>query len=124
MIGQNWIGCDVSKATLDFFDAGQGRHWRIANTTAAISDFAGRLRPGLDFVVMDATGSYDRVLRHRLADAGIAFSRHNPEHTHHFSKSTARRASSTRMIRSMPSRKHGGPTHSPPVRSCAAFRSR
>lgn len=97
MIGQNWIGCDVSKETLDFFDAGRGRHCRIANEENAVAAFASQLRAGLDFVVMEATGSYDRLLRHKLADAGIAFSRHNPEHTHHFAKSAARRAKTDRL---------------------------
>lgn len=97
MIEQNWIGCDVSKETLDFFDAGQSRHWRIANTVQAVADLAGRLRPGLDFVVMEATGSYDRLLRHALAGAGVAFSRHNPEHTHHFARSAVRRAKTDRL---------------------------
>jgi transposase len=97
MIGQNWIGCDVSKETLDFFDAGQGRHCRIANEVDAITAFVGRLRAGVDFVVMEATGTYDRLLRHALADAGVAFSRHNPEQTHHFSRSAARRAKTDRL---------------------------
>ena len=97
MIGKNWVGCDVSKETLDFFDAGQGRHDRIANEANVVTAFVGRLRTGVDFVVMEATGTYDRLLRHALAEAGIAFSRHNPEQTHHFSRSAARRAKTDRL---------------------------
>lgn len=97
MIEQNWIGCDISKQTLDFFDAGRGLHWRIANAAQAIAEMAERLRPGVDFIVMEATGSYDRLLRHALAEAGIAFSRHNPQHTYHFSRSAARRAKTDRL---------------------------
>ncbi|TGT46618.1 IS110 family transposase, partial [Mesorhizobium sp. M8A.F.Ca.ET.167.01.1.1] len=41
---------------------------------------------------MEATGVHDRLLRHALAKAGVAFSRHNPAHTHHYAKSTRRRA--------------------------------
>ncbi|RWE65422.1 MAG: IS110 family transposase, partial [Mesorhizobium sp.] len=37
-------------------------------------------------------GVHDRLLRHALAKAGVPFSRHNPAHTHHYSKSTRRRA--------------------------------
>jgi transposase len=41
---------------------------------------------------MEATGVHDRLLRHALAKAGVPFSRHNPAHTHHYAKSTRRRA--------------------------------
>lgn len=46
---------------------------------------------------MEATGVHDRLLRHALAKAGIAFSRHNPAHTHHYAKSTRRRAKTDRL---------------------------
>jgi len=87
MIAQNYIGCDVSKATLDFFCEGDRRWVRIANDEAAIAAFATGLDPACDFVVMEATGVYDRLLRHGLAKAGVAFSRRNPEHTHNYSRS-------------------------------------
>lgn len=92
MIGQNYIGCDVSKATLDFFDAAHGRHCRIANTPEAIAIHISTLQPGRDFVVMEATGVYDRALRHALAEAGLPFARCNPQHTHHHARSSVRRA--------------------------------
>jgi len=96
-IDQNYIGCDVSKARLDFFDPARGRHCRIANEAAAMEAFVAGLRPGVDFVVMEATGHYDRLLRLALSAGGIAFSRHNPQHTHHFSRSVGRRAKTDRQ---------------------------
>jgi len=96
-IDQNYIGCDVSKARLDFFDPARGRHCRIANEAEAMAAFVAGLRPGVDFIVMEATGSYDRLLRLALSAGGVAFSRHNPQHTHHFSRSAGRRAKTDRL---------------------------
>jgi transposase len=92
MIMQNYVGCDISKQWLDFFDEASGRYQRIDNQADAITAYVAGLHPGRDFVVMEATGVHDRLLRHALAKAGVPFSRHNPAHTHHYAKSTRRRA--------------------------------
>jgi transposase len=97
MIVQNYVGCDISKQWLDFFDEANGRFRRIDNQADAIAAYVAGLHPGRDFVVMEATGVHDRLLRHALAKAGIAFSRHNPAHTHHYAKSTRRRAKTDRL---------------------------
>lgn len=96
ILAQNYVGCDVSKATLDFFDPSCGRHSRIDNDREAIRTWIGGLQSGRDFVVMEATGVHDRCLRHELAQAGIDFSRHNPQHTYHFSRQGGRRAKTDR----------------------------
>jgi transposase len=101
MIVDNYIGCDVSKDTLDFFDPAQGQHCRIANRPAAVAAHISTLQPGRDFVVMEATGVYDRVLRHALADAGLRFARCNPQHTHHHARSGVRRAKTDRLDAAM-----------------------
>ncbi|MDX8449547.1 transposase [Mesorhizobium captivum] len=97
MIVQNYVGCDISKQWLDFFDEASGRFRQIDNQADAIAAYVAGLCPGRDFVVMEATGVHDRLLRHALAKAGIAFSRHNPAHTHHYAKSTRRRAKTDRL---------------------------
>nr|WP_258596850.1 transposase [Mesorhizobium sp. AR07] len=97
MIMQNYVGCDISKQWLDFFDEASSRYQRIDNQADAITTYVAGLCPGRDFVVMEATGVHDRLLRHALAKAGVAFSRHNPAHTHHYAKSTARRAKTDRL---------------------------
>jgi transposase len=97
MIVQNYVGCDISKQWLDFFDETSGRFRHIDNQADAIAAYVAGLHPGRDFVVMEATGVHDRLLRHALAKAGIAFSRHNPAHTHHYAKSTRRRAKTDRL---------------------------
>jgi transposase len=97
MIMQNYVGCDISKQWLDFFDETSGHCQRIDNQADAIAAYVAGLEPGRDFVVMEATGVHDRLLRHALAKAGVAFSRHNPAHTHHYAKSTRRRAKTDRL---------------------------
>lgn len=97
MIVQNYVGCDISKDRLDFFDEASGRYQRIANQADAIATYAAGLCASRDFVVMEATGVHDRLLRHALAKAGIAFSRHNPAHTHHYAKSATQRAKTDRL---------------------------
>lgn len=97
MIMQNYIGCDVSKATLDFFDEASGRFRRIANEAEAIAAYAAALDAGRDFVVLEATGIYDRELRHALAKAGVAFARLNPAHSHHDAKARGTRAKTDRL---------------------------
>jgi transposase len=92
MIAQNYVGCDISKQWLDFFNEASGRCQRIDNQVDAIDSYVASLDPSRDFVVMEATGVHDRLLRHALAKAGVPFSRHNPAHTHHYAKSTRRRA--------------------------------
>lgn len=97
MIVQNYVGCDISKQRLDFYDEASGRYQCIVNQVDAITAYVRGLRAGHDFVVMEATGVHDRLLRHALAKAGIAFSRHNPAHTHHYAKSTTQRAKTDRL---------------------------
>lgn len=97
MIMQNYVGCDISKMWLDFFDETSGHCQRIDNQADAIAAYVSGLQPDRDFVVMEATGVHDRLLRHALAKAGVGFSRHNPAHTHHYAKSTRRRAKTDRL---------------------------
>ncbi|ESX29567.1 IS110 family transposase [Mesorhizobium sp. M1148] len=97
MIMQNYVGCDISKQWLDFFDEASGQYHRIDNQADAIAAYVAGLHPSRDFVVMEATGVHDRLLRHALAKAGVPFSRHNPAHTHHYAKSTRRRAKTDRL---------------------------
>lgn len=97
MIVHNYVGCDISKDRLDFFDEASRCFQRVANQPDAIAAHVAGLCAGRDFVVMEATGVHDRLLRHALAKAGIAFSRHNPAHTHHYAKSTTQRAKTDRL---------------------------
>jgi transposase len=97
MIPQNYIGCDVSKGTLDFFDAQRGKFQQIRNQPKAIGRFVDDLDGRRDFVVMEATGVHDRLLRHALAEAGIAFVRRNPMQMRRFAQAGGQMAKTDRI---------------------------
>ena len=101
MLDYNYIGCDVSKATLDFFDPAQGKHCRIDNTPEAIAAHIAAFRHGRDFVVLEATGVYDRALRHGLSAADVCFARCNPQHTHHHARGGVKRAKTDKLDATM-----------------------
>lgn len=85
-ISQVFVGIDVSKASLDIFDASARRHERIANAAAPIAALAERWRGRTVFVVFEATGRYDRQLQVALHAAGIAFARVNPLRARDFAR--------------------------------------
>jgi transposase len=90
MITPVFVGIDVSKAHLDLFVDPRG-HWRIANAPAAIEAMvAGLPRPCR--VVLEATGRYDACLCEALAEAGVPYSRVNPEQARDFARAIGRRA--------------------------------
>jgi transposase len=79
------VGCDVSKAWLDFFDASTGTATRIANEAAAIEAFLARL-PREATVVLEATSPYDLALRRALDQAGLRSLRVNPSRARDFAR--------------------------------------
>lgn len=96
-IHHNYIGCDIAKAMLDVFDPATGRLCRVVNERMALEAFAARLDPATSFVVLEATGHHDRLLRHVLAQAGIAFARLNPMMVRRFAQARGRLAKTDRV---------------------------
>lgn len=86
------VGCDVSKANLDLFDAASGRLVRIANTRDAIAALVPGWAQTGAFVVFEATGVYDRALAQALSGAGVAHARVNPAKVRAFAKAIGRLA--------------------------------
>jgi transposase len=77
------VGIDVSKARLDIFD---GSASSCANTAEAIGPLArGWAKSGV-LVVYEATGVYDRALRHALDGAGARHARVNPSKARAFAR--------------------------------------
>jgi transposase len=85
-ISPGFVGIDISKSTLDVFDAARGRSERLANTHRAIIALVARWRRQGSFVLFEATGSYDRRLRQALAAAGVPFARVNPARARDFAR--------------------------------------
>lgn len=82
---RNYIGVDLSKATLDTFDPRHGEA-RIANRPAAIGRWLAGFAPE-DFLVFEATSGCDAALRAAAEARGQAFARVNPLHAWHFAQS-------------------------------------
>jgi transposase len=85
-ISPGFVGIDVSKSSLDVFDAAIGRSERIENASAPIAALIERWRGKDVFVLFEATGRYDRTLRTALAAAGIRFARVNPLRARDFAR--------------------------------------
>lgn len=92
-VHQFFIGCDVSKAHLDFFDSRDGRVERVDNTHEAVSCwFEAKALCSKTLVVFEATGPYDRIVRSCAHRAGIDCARVNPQQARDFARAAGRRA--------------------------------
>ena len=80
------VGIDVSKHTLDVFDAGLGRSQTISNTAEAVAALAAELAQRGRFVVLEATGRYDARLRRALEAARVSYARVNPGQARDFAR--------------------------------------
>jgi len=79
MTSKLFIGIDVSKDWLDIAVHEAGRPIRIANTDKAVAAWSATLVPqAVALVAFEPTGGYERVLRHALVTAGLAFARVHP----------------------------------------------
>lgn len=115
MIHPVFIGCDVSKAHLDLFDAQTRKHRRIDNDPAAIGAFLGELDGRDVTVVLEATGRYDRHLCAALEAAGRPFCRVNPARARDFARATGRTAKTDALDARLLA--HMGQTLRPAVRT-------
>jgi transposase len=79
-------GVDVSKQHLDACWDGQDPRW--SNDAAGCSELTAKLQAaGVDLVVIEATGGYERAVVCALQTAGIAVARVNPRQARDFAKS-------------------------------------
>ena len=85
-IPRDFVGIDVSKSALDIFDAAAGRRERIENASAPIAALVERWRSRPVFVLFEATGRYDRLLRSALEKAQVSFARVNPQRARDFAR--------------------------------------
>ena len=99
-IHPDYIGIDISKAALDIFEPKAG-FARIANTSEAIAQWLrSRPRPH-SFIVMEATGHYDRALRQALDAADMPYARLNPTQARRFAQAVGRLAKTDRIDAAM-----------------------
>ncbi len=85
IIAPGFIGIDVSKNHLDIFDP-SAMPRRIDNTASELADLVQDWAQRDAFVLFEATGRYDLVLRQALAAAGVRFARVNPARARDFAR--------------------------------------
>ena len=88
IIHPGFAGIDISKQHFDVFDGAIGRHERLANGEAEARGLAVRFKASNSFVLFEATGRYDRVIRLALEKAGVTFARVNPKRARDFARAT------------------------------------
>lgn len=86
IINRGFVGIDVSKLHLDVFEGGNGRNQRLANTQEALAPLLARWKQSGVFVLFEATGRYDLVLRASLSAADVPFARVNPARAREFAR--------------------------------------
>lgn len=97
MVHQTHIGCDIGKSAIDVFHPDGSRWLRIGNTPQDLGAFSITLDRACDFVVMEAGGGHDRLLRYALNAAGIAHTRINPVQVRRFAQARGRLAKTDRL---------------------------
>jgi transposase len=90
IIHPGFAGIDISKNYFDVYDGAVGKHERFANGEGEALVLALRFKAANSFVLFEATGRYDRVLRLALEQAGVSFARVNPKRARDFARATGR----------------------------------
>ena len=93
------VGIDVGKYHLDVATLPTGEVDRVTNDPAGHATLIERLRAldGLDRIVVEATGGYERAVALALADAGLPVARVNPRQTRDFARASGRTAKTDRI---------------------------
>lgn len=106
------IGCDISKAWLDVFDASTNKATRVANRVADITLYLATL-PSTAVVVFEATAPYDEKLRRALGAAGLTAIRANPSRARDYARAAGFLAKTdavdARMLATLPDKIGGEP---------------
>ena len=88
-----WVGIDVSKATLDVYIRPMGKALKVANTEIEISHLVEQLKSDdLNLIVLEATGGLETELIIQLQAALLPVALINPRQGRDFAKATGRLA--------------------------------
>jgi len=91
-IGQ-WVGIDISKATLDVYLRPLGKTFQVANQETAISGLIEELQTySLNLIVLEATGGLETELLIQLQAAQLPVALINPRQGRDFAKATGKLA--------------------------------
>jgi transposase len=88
-----WVGIDVSKATLDVYIRPIGKALKVANTESEISNLVEQLKSyNLKLIVLEATGGLETELIIQLQASQLPVALINPRQGRDFAKATGRLA--------------------------------
>jgi transposase len=88
-----WVGVDVSKATLDVYIRPMGKAMKVANTETEISVLVEQLKSyKLNLIVLEATGGLETELIIQLQATELPVALINPRQGRDFAKATGRLA--------------------------------
>lgn len=90
IIHPGFAGIDISKLHLDVFDGALNRPERVSNVEASAEALALRFKTSGSFVLFEATGRYDRLLRLAFDRHDVAYARVNPKRSRDFARATGR----------------------------------
>ena len=85
MMQQTFIGVDVAKDWLDIHHL-KRKPERIKNTPKGAKAFARLSAKEGAWIIFEASGGYDRILREALEEAEVRFSRVNPRQARDFAR--------------------------------------
>ena len=88
-----WVGIDVSKATLDVYIRPIGKALKVANTEGEISQLVEQLKSyEINLIVLEATGGLETELIIQLQEALLPVALINPRQGRDFAKATGKLA--------------------------------
>jgi transposase len=95
---EEWVGIDVSKATLDVAVVPSGSQWQVANTASAIATLVEQLRALAPVrIVLEATGGYEYPTAAALAAQQLPVVVVNPRQVRDFARATGELAKTDRI---------------------------
>ncbi|NDJ18600.1 transposase [Myxacorys almedinensis A] len=88
-----WVGIDVSKATLDVYLRPSGEQFQVANQASGIAELVKRLQTfEIQQVIVESTGGLELEVAQALQNAGMAISIINPRQGRDFAKASGKLA--------------------------------
>lgn len=95
---EQWVGIDVSKATLDVYLEPSGQRWSSANHQSGIAQLVDKLKVfEIALVVLEATGGLEQAVAQALFQAGIGVVVTNPRQIRDFARAIGKLAKTDRI---------------------------
>ncbi|CCI14441.1 transposase (fragment) [Microcystis aeruginosa PCC 9806] len=94
-----WVGIDISKATLDVYLRPMGKAMKVANTKEDRSKLVETLKSyTVNLIVLEATGGLETELVIQLQAADLPVALINPRQGRDFAKATGKLSSRAKLI--------------------------